>query len=348
MLPTFRMPESISVSAPYTRYRIGDAFLEVRSDDGPFLEALAMPYGECEVPRSDPGAPRVQCDATRLPGSSLLLLRFAGHPIPSFVDVARRLFWSVRALQCYVEAPCVIPEWRTVVNSERGGHLLLACTADTVLIDLAEAPNDFVIDCLLEVMQSVQPSVLFLHAAALSINGSGVLLVGRSRRGKSTTAISLAARGHGFYGDDVAAVRLAQRHLIPFRRCAALRAGPLTDSVSERLERCGYSRRKDPDGTIRKLVQVGTLFPSTEVAPVKLKSAFFLNGFAEASRVTPYQPGFDDVQRLHEMVVTYRPTPGYQVMRFLQVLDLLSTLQCYLLELGPPEETVATIEGVMA
>ena len=327
-------------------YRVGDAFLQVSSDYRPLVDALAVQYGES--PLVEPGLPLLRCNATLLPGSSLLLLTFEGQPIPSFADVARRLFWTIRGFQCYVEAPCALPRWRMVVNAERAGRMLLACSDDTVVVDVDEAPNLFVVKCLLDVMSSVQPGVLFLRGASVGVHGSGALFIGPSRHGKSTTALSLSSRGHVYFGDDMAALRLPQRHLIPLRACVALRDGPLDDALGDTIEACGYALDVDPDGSSRKLVRVADLFPAANAGPVPLRFAFFLNGFADEPRLTRYEPGLYDVGRLHYVLDSHETTPGAQLMKFLEVLDALSDVQCYLLEVGPPEETAIMIEGVMS
>jgi len=329
-------------------YRIGDAFLEVVTDHGPLLEALAVRYGECGVSQADASVPLLRCTATQLPGSPLLLVRFQGHTIPNILDVARSLYWTRRDRQCFVEDARPVPGWRMMVNAERDGHWLLACSDDTVLLDLDEAPPDFMVDCLLEIMQSVQPGVVFVHGASIGVHGSGALFVGHSRKGKSTTALSLASRGHTYLGDDVAAIRVPELHLIPFRTSAALRDGPLSETLGDRIEACGYALHDEPDGTSRKVVRVGDLFPAAAPGPVPLRFAFFLDGFAETPRLTRYEAGLPDVHRLHEMVVSHRPTPGHQLMKFLELVDLLSGLECYLLEVGSPEDTAVMIEGAMA
>jgi hypothetical protein len=49
---------------------------------------------------------------------------------------------------------------------------------------------------------------LSLHASGVTIGGAGVLFLGRSGSGKSTTAAAFYSRGHAVITDDVAAVRL--------------------------------------------------------------------------------------------------------------------------------------------
>jgi hypothetical protein len=55
-----------------------------------------------------------------------------------------------------------------------------------------------------------QRGYLALHASAIGINGTGVLFIGESGSGKSTTAAAFHSRGHCVLADDVSAVRNAQ------------------------------------------------------------------------------------------------------------------------------------------
>jgi hypothetical protein len=72
------------------------------------------------------------------------------------------------------------------------------------------------------VFQRVRSHWLF-HAAALTINGQGVLLLGAGGLGKTTLALELARRGHGFLSDDVGAVRRADGRVDPFPKSIGLR-----------------------------------------------------------------------------------------------------------------------------
>ena len=52
-----------------------------------------------------------------------------------------------------------------------------------------------------------QRSLLPLHANAVNVNGVGVLFMGFSGRGKSTTAAALCARGHQLIADDISPIQ---------------------------------------------------------------------------------------------------------------------------------------------
>lgn len=52
-----------------------------------------------------------------------------------------------------------------------------------------------------------QRGYLVLHSSAVRMNGGAVLFLGGKRRGKSTIAAGLCARGHSFMADDVVALQ---------------------------------------------------------------------------------------------------------------------------------------------
>lgn len=60
---------------------------------------------------------------------------------------------------------------------------------------------------------AVDSALLPVHAAALEIDGRGVLLVGESGAGKSTTAVACALEGAGLLGDDLCLID-AERRII--------------------------------------------------------------------------------------------------------------------------------------
>ena len=57
----------------------------------------------------------------------------------------------------------------------------------------------------------LRADAIFFHAAAVGLGGRGVLIVGPKGRGKSTTALALAARGQILLGDETAGYVPARR-----------------------------------------------------------------------------------------------------------------------------------------
>ncbi len=67
--------------------------------------------------------------------------------------------------------------------------------------DLRAQPATYAIASWLE-----SPTVQLVHAGAVALDGRGVLIVGVSGRGKSTTALACAQSGFSFLGDDMCVV----------------------------------------------------------------------------------------------------------------------------------------------
>jgi hypothetical protein len=256
----------------------------------------------------------------------------------------------LRHLERYTEVPAPAPGWRQIVNVDDGNRLVIASDGRMAVIDVDAAPHEFVADCIVNVAQGAQEGVLFLHAASVGVSGAGALLIGHGHAGKSTTALTLAWRGNAFLGDDVAAVRRTTRELLPFPKSAGLREGPLARLLEERVQTCRYTAANGPDGR-RLLVRVSDLFPDSMSGPLPLGFAFVLGRFAERPTVSRFTPGLHEISRLRSVASETLPnwgiSPGRDLLKFLPIVNLLSGLRCYLVELGSPDETAALIEAVM-
>jgi len=334
-----------------SRFRFGDAVVEVVSDYEPLLAELEAVYGDCGSLDIEGAACNLRCTATLLHGSSLLSMSFEGAPARHPVEVALGPYRFLRHQQ-YLEVSSPVPGWRLLVNADAGGHLLIAGEARMALVNLDQAPPEFILDCIVGVAQSAQSNVMFLHAASVGVTGSGALILAPTKGGKSTTALALALRGHSFLGDDVAAVRLASCELLPFPKSAGLRDGPLARMLEERLQACRHIHAPGRHGIPRTAVRVSDLFPSSTDGPLPLRFAFVLDGLKDAASVRPFHAGLGELKRLRGLVVmdtmsSWGMSAGRDLMQLLKVTNLLSGLHCHLVELGSPEETARLIETTM-
>jgi hypothetical protein len=243
-----------------------------------------------------------------------------------------------------------VPGWRVLVKHDAPDRLLIATNDGVGLINLDEAPPEFVVDLVVCAAQSVQTDVLYLHAGSVGIAGSGVLIIAPSNGGKSTTTLALAQRGHAFLGDDVAVVRLATREVLPFPKSASLRDGPLARSLEARVRTCRHLRASR-HGAERTVVRVSDLFPWSVSGPLPLGFAFVLDGLTESAAVSEFRPGLRELAQLHAVATdasaSWGLSPGRDLMRFLTVVNLLSQLRCYLVQRGTPDETTRVIEAVI-
>lgn len=332
-------------------FRFGDTLLELVSDDAPLLQQFDAYFGDCADWDPDPRTLRVRCTATVPAGSPYLSLVFDGSGIPDPLDVALGIF-RVRRIQPYVELAGPHPGWRVLMDAGSRQRMLIASNGRTAVINLPEAPPEFVLDCIVGLVQSVPSGVMFLHAASVGVEGSGALVLGPSEAGKSTNALALAMRGHAFLGDDIAAIRVANRELLPMPKSASLREGPLARMLARRLQTSSHVRAPGRNGVLRTVLRVGEVFPASRSGPLPLRFAFVLDGRKGAARLTPFQPGLGELLRLRGMVIsevtpTWGRSPGRDLMQLLGVVDLMSRLRCFLVELGSTEETAGIIERAM-
>ena len=85
----------------------------------------------------------------------------------------------------------------------------------------------------------IRSDAIFFHASALGIFGEGTIFVGPAGGGKSTTSMALAARGHNFLSDEIAAYLPERGELIPFRRPVGIKRGPRSSAVERGLRARG-------------------------------------------------------------------------------------------------------------
>ena len=93
----------------------------------------------------------------------------------------------------------------------------------------AHAPDEMVF--LLEadvtvVLQRQRPDLLFMHAAAIEMQGKAFLLAAASGGGKSTTAWALLHHGFGYLSDELSPVDLDSLCVYPYPRALSLKHAP--------------------------------------------------------------------------------------------------------------------------
>lgn len=333
------------------RYQCGDALLEVDSNYGRVLDLLRLHWADCAAPAPWAGhGVRIRGSVRIAEPKSLALVSFRGSEEADGSAMAADRFRLLRARR-HSEAPSPVPGWTLAWIAGASRPFMTACGYEA-LVDLSQEPLQptpgFLHRYLLNAAVSTQRNVLFVHAASIGINGTGVLLMGPAASGKTTVAFALASRGHALLGDEMAGIRLGSELLLPIRRTAGIRRGPRARTVAERLEGRHWPTEILQDGTERMLVRAGTLFPDTGVAPTKLGCAFHLRGFADRAAVHEVFPSARDrgiLERFaQDAIAVYGVTPGQRLMRLLTLVNLLSTRRCYALDVGPPEETAALVE----
>jgi len=196
---------------------------------------------------------------------------------------------------------------------------------------------------LLQRVMRSRDDALFFHAASLAVRGRGLLLVGAKGAGKSTLALALATRGHGLLGDEHAAYLPARDALLPFARPVGVKPGPRARTSAAALARAG--RDPERDGMMRVPVED---LPAVSVAagPVPLRAVVFLRGFGDAARFQRVEAGREELADLQPVASSF--TNAASTERVFQLVRLLSRAAVFHLHAGPPDDTAALVESVLA
>ncbi len=335
-------------------YRLGDAVLEVTSDCAALGDEFGDHYGECEIVFNDPDAsslPRARCTLHAVEDGDLVLVRYDTPLATSAFDVALALLKHPAAAPEHVEGRPQADGWRPIVHVATGRAVVLA-RAREALVDVARCPARLLGKLLVEPVLAMQRGLLFAHAASVGMRGAGLMLVGPSGSGKTTTALTLASRGHRYFGDDVAALRTERGELLPFWRVAHVRPGPHAPSIGSHLA-AGQWEAPYADGLPRQRLRVAEMFPTAASAPLPLRRALFLRGFAVQPSIEPFKPTSSDFAAgsrfaLNKTLwVAWGHTPPLRLMQFMLFQRLLERVPCAWLDVGDPEDTAQLIERSM-
>jgi hypothetical protein len=322
-------------------YRFGLGVFELDSDDEGLNRRFGELYPEGAV-GGQPGGdgPRVRCEVRSLDHPAVAAIRFEDPEALDPVDFCRTLFPD----RNYVAGPEGHGGWRTIALGDRPADPLIAMRDGEAMADRRLAWQPLVANIGLNRLLRLQREVLFFHAASACIGTEGVMLVGPKKAGKTTLSLALASRGNGFLGDEIAAVKLDDTTLLPFRRAAAIRKGIRGDRVGERLAAGDYRTEVFPDGGERVLANVADLFPGAGAPRAPLKRVFFLGGFSPRPRALPFVFGREHFGLLTPLGSSLWGVPSG--LRMLQVSRVMARARCYHLEAGMPDETAGLLESL--
>jgi hypothetical protein len=309
----------VAVSAPAPdRFRLGDASLSLSGDEALLFRFRAI-LGDCAESAADRSLPLVHCQVDDDGHSDVAVsFLYPGAPLD--------LHGFVAGLAAYA-------------GTLRDG------SGDTLRFDRQTEWRGAVANCAIQATLAIQPGALFFHAASVDVAGRGILIAGPKNTGKSTTSLALAARGHRLLGDEIAAVRTQTSELLPFPRAVSLRDGVRSELLDERLRGTPSLEETYPDGSRRLRIKVSDLFDRVEPQAVPLAALFFLKPFGEATRIERFLPSLDQVSLLEPLGSALWGDSGGR--RRFQLLRLLSTVACYDIAPGPPDETADRIEKLM-
>jgi hypothetical protein len=246
----------------------------------------------------------------------------------------------------YVEGPVGADGWRTISSRQTPDEPLLALSGNFALVDRRQIWQPFIANYAINRVLRLQRDMLFFHAASIGIDGCGAMIVGPKASGKTTTALALAARGHDFLGDEMAAVHRMTKVMLPFRRAVSIRPGPRARQVEAHLSQFCYPSEKFPDGGERVLVNVSSMFPQAGASQAIMSYVLFLRRFAERAAAEPFDFRLEHFQMLSPLACSMWGMPAGA--RIIDMTRLLRGVRCFVLDLGRPEDTADLVERIVS
>jgi hypothetical protein len=321
---------------PAAWYRFADGWLGLSPAGSALARQFAILYGDC---RTDPPVAeeraQVLCRVIDSPATGTTLIRFHDPEPLDQVAFLTSLFPD-RDVRVNGGPPS------TTLSTGIGP---VQVGGDWVLVRQTDQWQLLIANLAIHRVLRLQPDLLCLHAASVVVNGQGIVLLGDKGLGKTTIATALAARGHGFLGDEIAAIHLPDLTLRPFRRAVSIRDGPGHPAVQHALERANPAREIYPDGSARRRIAMGDLFPGSLVGVTPLRWLVFLEPRASRTALTPFRAGPAELHRLNPLASSlWGAPPARQAFRALRLLGQIRTAR---LVAGDPAETVAHLERLV-
>jgi hypothetical protein len=321
-----------------TAYRFGLGLFELDCDDAGLNRRFGELYPEGATPGSTASGPFVRCQVRSLDAPSVAAIRFDDPEALDAIAFCRALF-SDRG---YVQGPPGPGGWQTIARHETPGAPFIAMNGPRAIADRGQPWQPLVANLGLNRLLRLQRDMLFFHAASVVVHGRGWLLAGPKHSGKTTLSVTLASRGHGFLGDEIAALRLPDSRLLPFRRAASIREGMRASALERRLEEGSFREETFPDGAPRILANMRELFPEAASDDAPLRAIFFLEGFSPRPRAERFAFGRGDFGLLTPLAGSMWAVPSG--LRMLQMTRLTREVECWRLNPGAPDETAQFLE----
>lgn len=330
--------ERVAGRRPLSRtIRLVDVVLQIDTDDAEFLPEFASVFGG-DVPLAEPRTPRAAFQASvsvrtsERAGYGLLMV--SGDHLPDPAGFLLELSSPTVPIRL-LESP---GPGEAALGIGPDPTPALVFREDRCLFRLSGRWRRILAHFLFLRLLRLRDDALFFHAASLDVGGAGVLLVGPKGSGKSTLALALAARGHGFLGDETACYLPASGELLPFRRPVAIKPGPQAAAVLDALARGDYP--PDKDGV--RHAGIGSLLPVGEATPALLRGVVFLQGFHVRPELSRREAGREDLLLLQPLATSLGNRPATQ--RVFEMIRLFSRVRTFGLLVGDPDETARFVE----
>src|SRR5262245_32168369 len=323
-----------------SRYRFADGCLVLDCEDEALVRRFQEIYPEGASQDGAEAPLQVKCVVRVHNEAPLAAVVFDDpEPLQSFAFCAT-LFPD----RGYLEGPAGVDGWRTIASRHTPNEPQIALRENYALVDRRQIWQPFIANYAINRVLRLQRDILFFHAASIGIQGRGAMIVGPKGSGKTTTSLTLAARGHDFLGDEMAAIHRRTKAMLPFRRAVSIRSGPRAQRVEEHLSRCQYPTERFPDGGERTLVNIGTMFPEAGVSATTLSCVLFLRQFTERPAAEQFAFGLQHFRMLSPLACSMWGVPVGA--RMMDLSELLRGVRSYFLDAGEPEDTADLVEQI--
>jgi hypothetical protein len=322
------------------RFQLADILFDVDGDDPALVDELSLVLGRPREGAADgPFHGRFQAHV-RTGGGPAGFGHLRLGPPGTGVESAAELIMGLGYDDFPFERVDGAPAWTSLAFRGESAPMF-ALRGEHCLFALVPGWRKAVALLLLQRLMRLRRDAIFFHAASVEVAGAGALIVGPKGAGKSTLALALATRGHGFLGDEHAGYLPATGELIPFRRPVGVKPGPRARSAQSALERAGL----DPERQGMMRVPVEDLVASPAPGPVPLRAVVFLRGFADAPCLEAVDPGREELAALQPVGSSFANAAATE--RVFQLVRLLSRARVFRLRAGTPDETAALLESAL-
>ncbi|MBI3792948.1 MAG: hypothetical protein HY275_18990 [Gemmatimonadetes bacterium] len=307
----------------------------MQSDDDALRARFALLFGECATDEATPETVRL----TVARHGADMHVTLDGAPTGDLAEFVNATLpghgWPMRVEGRYVQVT-VAPDTPPILLPRDGRTMIAPVDASW----RALAGN-------LAVSAAIarQPGLLFLHAASARIGDAACLACGPKRRGKTTLALALGIRGHGVYGDELAALRLGTGTLVAVRRALSVRDGPAAAGVTARVAEAATADEHDRDGERRTRAAMGRVVGARAPAEAPVRVLLLLRSFGPVAMATPAVAGPAVIAALTPLGASLWGRASGPFM--LDLLRWLGRVRIFHLDAGPPDETAALVERLM-
>jgi hypothetical protein len=176
-----------------------------------------------------------------------------------------------------------------------------------------------------------------VHAAAVALGGDGVLILGSSNAGKTSTALACVDAGWRYVGDDCVLLAAHPPRAASLFVTARVRA----DMVARlRTAQTATERTSTDSGELRAEIDI-TRFAGAEIGDADIKAIVL------PVRSGAAKPSFAPMSRVLALralsATTHVMLPGAEVAAHQVLGDVIGKVPCYRVDLGPDVETIPHI-----